>query len=88
MVAQVIKFCMVAPNMFSKITAAFLLTYSEVYIRHALSRKCQRTARHTGHDTTASPWYGTCFMSPLGTWNIEVPPGFLEKLSTPTPDVL
>jgi putative copper export protein len=88
-VAQVIKFHMMVPNMLSKIIAAFFSSYIQLSAHQTINeQKCQRKATHTDHDKTASLWYGTCFMSPLGTWNIEVAPGFLEKLSTPTPEVL
>jgi len=44
--------------MFGKITATFFFFLHTVKCtsRHALSRKHQRTVRHTGHYTTASPW--------------------------------
>jgi len=59
---------MVAVNIFSIITAGFLIT-NKCISSHAPSREHQTSVRFTDHSRTVTPQYRTCFMSP--SWHLE-----------------
>ena len=49
------KFCTVLPNILSKITAVFILTYKKVSSSHALTTNLHITVWVKGHSGTVGP---------------------------------
>jgi len=62
------NFSMLAVNIFSTITAGFLIT-NKCISSHAPRRNHQTSVRFTGHSRTVTPQYRTCFMS--SSWHLE-----------------
>ena len=75
-----IKFCSVAPHIFTTIIAVLFHTYKMCVIAQTLSTKHQITVKFTG---CSAMWVfgmelASCHHS--GTYNLEVAPRFLENL--------
>ena len=79
LVAQVTKYYLTVPILFSIITADFFLIYKNCVSSHAPSGQQYIKMRSTGHSRTKGPLHRTCFVSPFwcpkfGRWL----QGFLE----------
>jgi len=62
------NFSMEAVNIFSTITAGFVIA-NKCISSHAPRRNHQTSVRFTGHSRTVTPQYRTCFMS--SSWQLE-----------------
>ena len=72
----VTKFCTVAPDVFSMVTAVFSLTYQTGNISSCAQSRRLQTVNFRGHTRIVGPQFGMC------TKNLEVAPRFLENLCT------
>ena len=78
----VTKYCAVAPDIFSIVSAVLSLTYQTGSISSFVQSGRLQTVNYTGHMRIVGPQFGTCCMLLLGTKNLEVAPRFLENLCT------